>query len=298
MRRTVVGLVVVAVVLIAKATGLLAFGAGEQAVPAVPESREAVTTPATALLNSTLWVQSSAEYYAAARQAYRLAELMLQQALESPDWTAALEQEAAGGFESLPPAVILDVDETVLDNSPSQARQILDDKPFNRADWHAWVREEKAEPVPGALEFTQRAARLGVKVFYVTNRRREVEDATRRNLQAWGFPLDPSIDTVYTQNERPEWGGDKGTRRSAVAAEYRILLLVGDNFGDFASGDRVSVAERAEMAHGFGSRWGRQWIVLPNPEYGSWDGALIQYRYSLPETEKIQRKMAALDARR
>jgi len=245
-------------------------------------------------LNATLWVQSSAEYIGAAEQAYLLARWMLDRALTDPTWTAALEQQAAGGYESLPPAVILDVDETVLDNSPYQARQILDGFEFTTATWHDWVREARATPVPGALAFTRYAAEQGVTVYYVTNRRAEVESATYDNLERLGFPMGGERDTLLTRDEQADWGSDKGTRRQVVAAEHRILLLVGDNFGDFASGIDVTVAQRAELAGQYSELWGRRWIVLPNPQYGSWDGALIDYQYGLDLGAKRARKAAAL----
>lgn len=265
--------------------------------PAGPEAMP-VETPVSELLNATLWVQTSAEYTGAAEQAYLLARLMLDRALAEPDWTAALEQSAAGGYESLPPAVILDVDETVLDNSPYQARQILDRFEFETPSWHVWVREEKATPVPGALEFTRYAAERGVTVFYVTNRRAEVEEATRRNLERFGFPFVDGVDTLLTRDEREDWGSDKGSRRRVVGADYRILLLVGDNFGDFASGIDTTVERRAELAEQYADMWGSRWIVLPNPQYGSWDGALIDFQYGMAWDAKRARKAAALDPAR
>ena len=247
-------------------------------------------------LNAVAWTQTSAEYAAAARQAYVLATLMLDRALEDRSWTAA--QEQGDNFGGLRPAVILDVDETVLDNSPHQARSVLDDVEFNRDDWHVWVREEQAVPVPGALEFTQYAASRNVRVFYVTNRRHEVEEPTRRNLAAYGFPLEDDVDTLLTRDERPDWTGEKGTRRAIVAADHRVLMLIGDNLGDFVDGVNVSVEERAAIVERHAGFWGERWIVLPNPQYGSWDGALIGYQYGLPVGDKRRIKREALDPAR
>lgn len=249
-------------------------------------------------LNATLWAQTSAEYAASALQAYVLADIMLQRGLEDPGWSASLEQRRQEGFGDLPPAVILDVDETVLDNSAYQARLIRDGEQFETPSWHAWVREEKALPVPGALEFTRAAADKGVTVFYVTNRRHEVEAATRANLDALGFPLLEGRDVLLTRDERAQWGSDKGTRRSQVAADFRILLLVGDNLGDFVSGIDVGVSERSSVVERHAEMWGRCWIVLPNPQYGSWDGALIDYQYGLPLHEKRRLKREALETAR
>lgn len=293
-RKLIVAVVVVGGLLVARSIGLLESSASQEAAASATNA----TVAQHENLNATLWVQTSAEYVGSALQAYAAATAMLERGLEDPGWSASLEQQAAGGYELLPPAVILDVDETVLDNGANQARQILDRKEFNRADWHAWVREEQAPPVPGALEFTRHAAQLGVTVFYVTNRRHEVESATRNNLAAHGFPLSDDIDTILTRDERPGWGGDKGTRRQEVGASYRIVLLVGDNLGDFVSDINQSAAARDQMTRPYAEYWGRRWIVLPNPQYGSWDGALINFEYSLPTDEKGRLKASALDPKR
>lgn len=246
-------------------------------------------------LHAVLWVQTALEYEASALQAYRAAARLLDSALVDPGWTAAPEQAAAGAYEALPPAVVLDVDETVLDNSAYQARLIEDEAEYGRASWTAWVEEAAATPVPGALDFTRYAAARGVRVVYLTNRRAGEEAATRRNLARLGFPLAEADDVVITRGERPAWeASDKGPRRAAVAARYRILLLVGDNLGDFLSDVDTTLAARAALAQPYQAYWGRQWIMLPNPQYGSWEGALFDQDYGLPRSEKLRRKYERL----
>ncbi len=265
--------------------------------PASESSREETGIAAEGLL-ATLWTQSSAEFHGAALQAYALAHVMLDRALEDPTWSAALEQQGAPGIAVLPQAVVLDVDETVLDNSPSQARLILDAEEFGSENWNQWALEARATPIPGALEFTRYAASRGVTVFYVTNRRAPLEEATRDNLAAHGFPIDPELDVVLTRDEEADWGSDKGTRRNRVAETHRILLLIGDNFGDFRSDIDGTPEQRAELVSRHRDLWGRAWIVLPNPQYGSWDGAIIGYQYGLPPEEKRRIRAAALDPAR
>jgi len=248
------------------------------------------------ILNSVLWTQTAAEYRSLTVQSYALAREKLDQAMADPSWTAALEQ--SGEFSTLPPAIILDLDETVLDNSYYEARRIVYGGDFIRKTWNEWCREENATAVPGALEFTRYAAEKGVTIFYVTNRRHEVEEETRRNLEALGFPLEQDMDTLYTLAERPEWeGSDKAPRRREVASRFRVLLLIGDNLGDFLSGVRVSVDERAALSEEYSDYWGTRWIVLPNPQYGSWEGALFGDDYSLPEEERLRLKFEALKLR-
>lgn len=249
------------------------------------------------LLNATLYVQQAVEYRAVAEGAYRLAGLMMERALADSSWTASLEQAAmgTGAYRALPPAVVLDVDETVLDNSAYEARLIHNDESYGTETWNAWVRERQAKPVPGALDFTRMAAMNGVQVIYLTNRDYAVEEATRGNLVQYGFPVDHDEDVIYTQNEQPEWTGEKASRRTAIAQQYRILLLIGDNFGDFAPDVDTTSAQRRQLYNAFEQFWGQRWIVLPNPMYGSWEAALYDYEYGLPPAEKIERKRERLE---
>ena len=225
-------------------------------------------------LNAVLWVQTALEYQATAVQAYRLASMQLDAALKNREWTAATEQTRDAS--SLPPAVILDVDETVLDNSAYQARHIRDRSVFAVDTWDKWCQEVRAGAIPGAVEFTQQAVKRGVTVFYVTNRTADVEEATRRNLGALQFPLNPAIDTVLTRGERPEWEvSSKTARRAHVARSYRVLLLIGDDLGDFIDDALGTPQQRAERTAPHADWWGMRWIMLPNPTYGSWERAVL-----------------------
>lgn len=255
----------------------------QQAVPVPDGSHEN--------LNSVLWSQTAVEHEALCRQAYRQAADLLPRALKDRRWTAALEQRDK--YSRLPPAVILDIDETVLDNAPAQARDVLADREFTLTDWRAWVEEAAAPALLGAVEFTREAYRRGVMVFFVTNRDAAEEPATRRNLERLGFPLDATIDTVLTRGEKPEWTSDKGTRRQEIARLYRILFLIGDDLGDFISGARSSTDARTALVQPHSDRWGRQWIVLPNPMYGSWEAALLDPADTSREA-RLSRKRARL----
>ena len=255
----------------------LALGScATHASPPGPSSA-APATPVTAPhenLNAVAWMQASIEYEAAALQAYRAAARQLDAALADPSWTAAIEQTADA--TKLPPAVVLDIDETVLDNSPFQARTVRDNTSYSEEAWNRWVLEARARAVPGAKEFTQYAAKKGVAVFYISNRMSEVEKPTRANLEAAGFPVDPKVDTVLSRGERLEWtASGKGPRRAFVAASYRILLLIGDDLGDFVVNASGTPDERRTRTEPNADWWGVRWIMLPNPTYGSWERALI-----------------------
>lgn len=244
------------------------------------------------LLNATLWMQTSAEYQALSLQSFDNAGRLLDAALADPTWTAAVEQ--TGDFSKLPPAVILDIDETVLDNSAFEARMLLRNLLYDEATWNRWVEEASAPAIPGAVEFTKLAAAKGVTVFYVTNRNAKVEAPTRRNLEAVGFPLSGNVDTVLPPGERPDWTSDKGTRRRFVAERYRILMLFGDDLGDFASNVRTSLAERNAIVTSHRADWGTRWFVLANPAYGSWEQSLYGYNRRLPRDEQMRLKREAL----
>jgi 5'-nucleotidase (lipoprotein e(P4) family) len=262
--------------------------------PAAPPS----TTPGADALHSddrlggVLWQQTSAEYRALALSAFARARLELDRALADRTATAALEQE--GSYADLPPAVIADVDETLLDNSPYEADRIRVGGRYESVSWGAWVERARATAVPGALEFARYAASRGVQLFYVTNRAAVLEAKTRENLAALGFPLADDRDTVLTPGERPEWTSEKSPRRAEVARSYRILLLVGDDLGDFVSGARGRPEERVALAERNAARWQRDWILLPNPYYGSWERALLDNRRDLSEEEILRLKLGRL----
>lgn len=231
----------------------------------------------------TLWTQTAPEWRGNCEQSYRVARIALDRARKDKRSTAALEQ--IGNFRKLKPAIVLDIDETVLDNSPGQARQVRNGTDFVIGTWNQWVSEAKADPIPGAVEFCQYAASRKVKVFFVTNREASQEAATRENLKKHGFPLPEDEDTVLCRGEKPEWTSDKGTRRAAIAAKYRILMLLGDDLGDFLSGVRAPIAKRHELVKPHAANWGTKWIVLPNPSYGSWEQALAEEKK--PKVELI-----------
>lgn len=250
---------------------------------------------AMAVLDATLWLQTSAEYAAMSRQIWRAAERLLPEALADTTWSAALEQKSGAG--DLPPAVIVDVDETILDNAPYAARLIERDEAFTEESWAVWVEEAKAHPVPGALEFVRAARELGVEVFYVTNRLANLEEATRRNLDAMGFPPGEAEDVHLLLEEREAWGSDKTSRRAWVAERYRVLLLAGDDLNDFLPARGLDVEVRAELTERHEDRWGTHWIVFANPTYGSWVSAVLDGLESRSSAAVNQRKLESLRPR-
>ncbi len=110
---------------------------------------------------------------------------------------------------------------------------------------------------------------------------------------------------MLLRGEEPEWGSDKTTRRNHIADRYRVVLLIGDSLGDFVGygidGDPVDFYralapdERRTELSKHEQRWGKTWIVLPNPIYGSWEAAPYDFDYGLPPSDKGRHKLDALD---
>lgn len=241
-------------------------------------------------LNGLLWVQTAVEYRMSTAQAFRMAAQQVKEALLDKTITAALEQ--LSGYEELTPAVIVDVDETVLDNSPFQARLVQTGHDFSPALWEAWVNEAQAKAIFGAKGFVEFLKEQGVELFYVTNR--EEKEPTLKNIRA---ALDPDVadDHVLCKYEKPEWSSDKTSRRAVVAQNHRILLLIGDDYNDFSALGKPGTAERTRLAEKHQDRWGTRWIVMSNPLYGSWERALYDYDYQLSRQEKIDQKLKQLE---
>ncbi|WP_169545908.1 5'-nucleotidase, lipoprotein e(P4) family [Sneathiella aquimaris] len=262
-------------------------------VPAKDMANAAMGVPANDLMNATVWTQTSVEFNATAVAAYKLAEIMLDRALADKTWTAALEQ--GEGYENKPPAVILDVDETVLDNSEYEAWLIKAGKNYSSKTWGPYVDAAISKPIPGSKKFIDYAHSKGVEIFYVSNRKAPGEEGTVKNLKALGYPVNEKIDTVLLRNEKEEWGSAKSTRRAHVAKDYRVLLLLGDNLGDFVDAEKgATLADRDATFAKYMDNWSSKWITIANPMYGSWEGAAIQYKWRATAEEKRQMKMDAM----
>ena len=296
----------VAATVIAAATMSGSCGATAQHPVASPEPPPAAAaiTRTHENLNATVWMQTSVEYRASALQAYHAARVALDAALADRHETAALEQTADPS--QLPPAVVLDLDETVLDNSPFEARLIAQSTfahPVEYTDraWREWVGERKATAIVGAVAFLKYAAGRGVTPIYISNRSAEqgAEADTRAVLARLGIPVAKGEDAVLLRGENGWNSSDKGPRRAWVAARHRILLLVGDNVEDFITVPPrdQTLAGRDAMADRYADWWGTKWIVVPNPTYGSWEAAITVGAPRDEPQAALNRKYAALRTR-
>ena len=248
-------------------------------------------------LNAVLWVQTSTEYEALTTQTYRAAADHLEKALAEANWDALVPDERANAADGLPPAVILDIDETVLDNSPYQARLVHNGKEYDEVTWAEWVAEKRAEPVPGVVDFAKAAEARGVTLLYISNRAQHLNEATLANLRAVGLPV--KDDSVFLGLGRvvegcEQDGSEKNCRRQWAGRHYRVLMQFGDQLGDFVELAPNTVANRDAVLEAHRDWIGERWWVLANPTYGSWEPALFDNNYRQPRDARREAKREAL----
>lgn len=258
------------------ASTLIAFSACQ------PVEESATKTAADEILsnqlgNSVLWFQQSAEMQASFLQAYKHAELLLKTKLD----TLKVEKK---------PAVILDLDETILDNSPYEARLIAMGTTYQSASWKAWCQEASANALPGALDFLNYAHKNGVQIFYISNRKVEVFEATLNNLQKIGAPQADSTHLMLRTTS-----SDKTERRNIVKSNHQVLLYVGDNLTDYDElyanrkedlGKLMVGKNQEELFNNF--------VMLPNPMYGEWEAALYENDFSIADSLKLVKRREIL----
>ncbi len=205
------------------------------------------------LLNATAWFQQSAEKRACYTQTFNWAKKQLTENLEASK-------------SKLPKAVIVDIDETMLDNSPYEVYLIKHNLTHKRKLWDHWVQMAKAQALPGALDFTKFAKQNNVEVFYISNRNVRNLVPTMKNLRYRGFPYADSAHILLEDTT-----SDKSPRREIVASKYDVIMLVGDNLRDF---DEIF----KDRTDNFGFKtvdnnkklFGSKYFILPNPMYGQW----------------------------
>lgn len=215
-----------------------------------------------------VWQQKASEYKALCFQAYNTAKMRLDILLQ--------EQH------NKPLALVTDIDETILDNSPYQVHSSLRNEEYTDAAWMEWTKKVDCDTVPGGLSFFQYAKSKGVDVFYITNRLEEERAQTLKELQRWNFP-----DAVNEHLILKTTTSGKESRRQVVAATHEIVMLFGDNLSDFSAVfDKKPLPERTDQVKSNLALFGTKFIVLPNTMYGDWEGALYNYKYNLPVQQK------------
>ena len=205
-----------------------------------------------------LWYQNAAEVDALYQQGYNVATNKLKELLKQPT--------------DKPYSIVLDIDETVLSNIPFQVKMIKDGTAFNPKLWDEWVQKAEAKPVAGAKEFLQFADKNKVQIYYISDRTDAQVDATIKNLEAQGLPVQGRDHLMF----KKEGDKSKEGRRQEVLKHTNLVMLFGDNLVDFAEFSTKSEADRDKMFEQLKAEFGDKFIIFPNPTYGSWESAVYQ----------------------
>lgn len=222
------------------------------------------------LLLATAWYQQSAEMHACYYQAYHMAQL-------------ALDNNLLNYKGDKRPAVVLDIDETVLDNSPFEAGMLAANLPYSDSLWKVWTDRAEAAPLPGAVEFISYAKQKGADVFFISNRKDNERARTLQNLAAAGMPTD----SAFLLTIAPGESSCKDLRRQKVSETHEILLFVGDALGDYTSlFDRRDASLALSLADSLQADFGTRFIMLPNPMYGEWENAIYRANGAKSRSDK------------
>lgn len=222
---------------------------------------------------ATLWYHYAAERDAIYFQTYKFARMALDNQLaKNKDLKTAKK-----------PAVVLDIDETVLDNSPQQLKLLQLATPYTPESWSEWAKVVQAQPLPGALEFTKYAQENGVEVFYVSNRFVKNLNYAIQNLKKYDFPNADSAH-VFLKDKT----SNKTKRRNKVSENYDIILLLGDNLRDFT--EEFAKRDVKDMGKAVVEKnknlFGVKYIIFPNPMYGEWERVLYNNSFKWSEAQK------------
>lgn len=238
-------------------TETTAIAQSPQAPPAQPQENR---------LLANMYMITSAEYRACCLQTYRFAEERLKEKLRNRANSA------------LPPAVLIDLDETVFDNSGFQTVLYRDRLVYRDELWDPWERDfsQEVRLIPGAKQFIEKAEAAGVTVIYMSNRNVRTRDSTINAIKHNGL----NIDNIHHRLELKSDSSDKTTRRARSAQKFDVLLTIGDNLRDFSEafkvGPNTTIASRFKTVDEYAARWGDDWIILPNCSYGEWEKLLGQ----------------------
>jgi 5'-nucleotidase (lipoprotein e(P4) family) len=245
-------------------------------------SAQAPAEPAqnTYIEGAILWQQTSGERRALSYQAFTLARMML-------------DRDLMNRRNRKPRAVIVDLDETILDNSRFEGMLLKNRVNYDQKDWTDWCNRAEATAVPGSVEFLRYAASRGAMVFYITNRNDSQKQGTATNLKKLGFP-NVNDQTLLVQTDLKD--STKEPRRQKVGSRFRIVLLMGDDLNDFSDvfENSKTIESRAAAADRYKSEFGRRFIMLPNPMYGNWESAIYGYNFKLSEAEKAEKRRSLL----
>ncbi|NOZ36091.1 MAG: 5'-nucleotidase, lipoprotein e(P4) family [Chlorobi bacterium] len=234
------------------------------------------------LTMATLWFQKSAEAKAAYYQTFNFAKTVLDDKIKKDRFKLKKKK---------PKAIITDIDETVLNNSPYEARLIETGTSYNEKSWSKWVNEKQAKALPGAVNFMNYVKEKGVEVFYISNRNVKHLRATLENLKNVGFPFADETHILLKDKT-----SDKSARRDSVLKNYKVILYLGDNLRDFDENFKYAKnMNRNDSVAKYKDLFGTEYIIFPNPMYGEWEKAVYEGDFSKTDAEKRKMRLDILD---
>ncbi|EIJ69456.1 5'-nucleotidase, lipoprotein e(P4) family [Pasteurella bettyae] len=217
-----------------------------------------------------VWMQQSGEYAALAHQAFN---------------TAKVAFDHAKKVKGKKKAVVVDLDETMMDNSAYAGWQIKNGQDFSQESWTKWVNARQTPAIPGAVDFAKYVTNKGGTVFYVSNRLEKGErEATIDDMKRLGFP-NVTEQTLLLKQDKSA----KSIRFKAITDQgYDLVVYVGDNLNDFGDATyHKPNSERRDFVTQNAAAFGTKYIVLPNPNYGDWEGGLDKNYYKGDVKNKI-----------
>jgi 5'-nucleotidase (lipoprotein e(P4) family) len=220
-----------------------------------------ITTPLNISLNAKLYTaffqQRAAEYRALCFQGYNIARMRIESYVPQTE---------------KPKAIITDIDETILDNSPYAVKQAYNGIEYTTATWYEWTDKSAADTMPGAAAFLKYVTSKNIQIFYVTNRMDRERESTLVNLKKYGLPNADPIH-LYTRTDT----SSKEARRLQIMDRYEVVLLMGDNLADLSNMfDKKTEAQRRDNTNNLSTEFGKKFIVFPNANYGDWESALFK----------------------
>lgn len=231
-------------------------------------AQDRLSSQATLAVN---WMQQSGEYEALSWQAFNIAK------------ETFLQRHALPGTRK---AVIVDIDETMLNNIPYEAWLIKNNRSYSDKTWHQWVSAGQAEAVPGAVSFAQFVLAHNGKIFYISNRNTVDYQATADNLTQQGFP-DISRDTLILNEGK---NTNKASRfKKVIAKGYTPVIFMGDNLNDFTGETwHKTNDQRKHFVNVNSGKFGSDFIILPNPSYGDWEGGMSKAYWKVSPEQRMQ----------
>ena len=232
----------------------------------------AETIPKNIALNgkiySALWQQNSGEFRALCYQAYNIAKLRI--------------DENQLFNDKKPLAIITDIDETFLDNSPYAVSEGEKGKDFDAKTWANWTTKASAKPYPGSLDFFNYVASKKITIFYISNRDQNDKIGTLKNLKDLNFPFADEAHLLLRDRS-----SDKEARRLEVLKNYNVILYLGDNLADFSRlFNKRPQIERNLIVDEISQEFGKKFIMLPNSGYGDWESATPGFNYKMTPAQK------------